>query len=46
MAQWEEEVNQKDGILDIDLDDWQTLVPDPGHSQGRTSQYKQMVHLY
>lgn len=40
IVEWEDELNQKVGILDIDLDDWKTLVPGLGRSWGRSSQYK------
>ena len=29
IVEWEDELNQKAGILDIDLDYWKTLVHDP-----------------
>lgn len=30
----------------MQIEDWSILVPDPRHTHGRTTQYKQSVHLY
>lgn len=46
IAQWEEDLNKQAKFQDIGMEEWKTLVPDPGHSRGHTSQCKQTVHLY
>ena len=35
IKEWEEELNRKAGIMDIDLEDMKVLVPDLGHTHGR-----------
>jgi len=40
IAEWDDVLDEKAGILDPNLEEWKDLVLDPGHCLGCTSQYK------
>lgn len=44
MEHWEEEAIQAQS--EEDMEDWIALMPDPGHTRGRMTLYKQSLHLY
>lgn len=33
-------------VSDPEMEEWSTLLPDPGNSRGRLSMYKQALHMY
>lgn len=41
---WEEEAIQAQ--LEEEMEDWMHLMPDPGHTRGQMTLYKQSLHLY
>lgn len=44
IEQMEDEALQ--GYSEPELDDWEQYLPDPGHTRGRMSLYKQSLHVY
>lgn len=40
------EIQETEDNFELDLDDWKTVSPDRAHTCGRTSQYKNIVHLF
>ena len=44
IQQLEEEATQ--GQSESEMEDWEYLLPDPGHTRGRMTQYKQTLHVY
>ena len=35
-----------DELSDPSMEDWENYIPDPGHTRGRMSLYKQSIHVY
>lgn len=44
IEQLEEEAMQENS--DPEMEDWEQFLPDPGHTRGRMSLYKQSLHVY
>lgn len=44
ITQMEEEALQ--GYSEPEMEDWEQYLPDPGHTRGRMSLYKQSLHVY
>lgn len=45
MEDWKEEVKQESDTKE-ELENWRMLVPDPGNTIGRITQFKQTFYLY
>ena len=44
MEHWEEDAIQAQS--EEEMEDWVATMPDPGHTRGRMTLYKQSLHLY
>lgn len=45
MEDWEEEI-KKESETEEEMENWRTLVPNPGNTRGRITQFKQTIYLY
>lgn len=45
LEEWEEEIKQGNEIEE-DMENWRTLVLDPGNPRGRITKFKQTLYLY
>lgn len=44
MEHWEEDAIQVQS--EEEMEEWAAIMPDPGHTRGRMTLYKQSLHLY